>query len=685
MERSWSRCRCHCALPALARGALLFVALIPTVLMPAAAQSGKPDSGEPPADPFLDNLPTVEAASLHAQTLDQAPADVTIITRQEIRTHGYRTFGEALNSVRGFYMSSDQMYAYAGVRGFSLPGDFNTRFLVMIDGHPMTENIYSSNGFFEQDFGLDMDLVEKIEIVRGPSSALYGSNGIFATINVITISPVDFGPAYASTETGSFGQKKALLGGAYYLGKGANLLLSGSVVNDTGRNFFFPELNSAEFGNGRAVGMDGERAYHTFANLVWRDWNIVAYFNARDKSVPVAYDYEANSLFARASHVIDSRNFINAAYTRTRGPGNLRWQISYDSYRYRDRFDFITDPASPETGLLDRRSYADGDWLTSRLVYQVPAGVFGDLTAGAEVSADLRNLQYDREISPEPRSLLWISRPERSAAVFLQEEKRLSANWKIDVGARLDDTRYYGLFLSPRAALTYTQSPRTVYKFIYGRPFRNPNAYEQFYADGIAFLQAPPLKPETANTFEISAEHHFTNRISGTVDVYDYRLQNLIQAVYVGDQGASQFSNLTGARSRGLEFELGGKPRPWLEVSGSFAWQKANQQGSAVSFANTPAMISKFRWAAPASQRVTLGGGIESLSSRLSYEGSALRPVLLADLTLTVRQILAGLDLQFGVRNALNWSYTDPTGLSIDQVQADPRSIFVKLVWSRAR
>jgi outer membrane receptor for ferrienterochelin and colicins len=648
-----------------------------------SAKSGDADPSTP--DPFLDNLPTVEAASLHAQTLDDAPADVTIITRAQIRTYGYRTFGEALSSVRGFYMSSDQMYSYAGVRGFSLPGDFNTRFLVMINGHPMTENIYSSNGFFEQDFGLDMDLVEKIEIVRGPSSALYGSNGIFATINVITISPVDFGPAYASTETGSFGEKKAMLGGSYYLGNGANLLLSASVFNDVGRNFFFPELDTAEFGYGHAIGMDGERGYHTFANLVWRNWNITAYFNARDKSVPIAYDYSANSLFARASHVDDSRNFVNAAYTRTLGPGNLRWQISYDNYRYKDRFDFITDPTDPEVNLLDRRSYADGDWLTSRLTYQFHAGVFGDLTAGAEASADLRNLQYDLEISPEPQQLLSISRPERGGAVYLQEEKRLSAHWEIDLGARLDYTKYYGFFLSPRLALTYTPSQRTVYKFIYGRPFRNPNAYEQFYYDNIAFIQAAPLKPETANTFEISLQHHFSKRISGTVDVYDYRLRNLIQAVYLGDQGASQFANVAGALSRGVEFELGGKPRPWFEMSGSFAWQKANQQGSPTPFANSPAMISKFRLAVPAGRRITFGGGLESLSSRLSYGGDHLRHVLLADLTLTARRVLAAFDLQFGVRNALNWSYMDPTGLSLDDIQADPRSIFVKLIWSPAK
>jgi hypothetical protein len=65
-------------------------------------------------------LPTVEAAALHAQSLDDAPDDV-----------------------RGFYTTNDQMYTYVGVSGFSLPGDSNTRFLVMINGHPMTDAVYS--------------------------------------------------------------------------------------------------------------------------------------------------------------------------------------------------------------------------------------------------------------------------------------------------------------------------------------------------------------------------------------------------------------------------------------------------------------------------------------------------------------------------------------------------------------
>ncbi len=627
-------------------------------------------------DPFQEDLPKVEAAALHSQTLDEAPADVTVITREEIRTYGYRTLGEALAGVRGFYSSNDHMYSYTGVSGFSLPGDNNTRFLVMINGHPMTENVYSSNNYFEQDFGLDMDLVQRIEVVRGPSSALFGSNGILATVNVVTISPVDFAKNYATLEGGSFGQKKAMIAGSYYLGKGANLLISASVINNTGENLYFAELDLPQFGGGHAINMDGERGYHTFANLVWRNWNVMAYFNGRQKNVPLAWDYDANTFFSRGNHVDDSRNFISAVYSRSLGPGDLRWETSYDNYRYADRFDFAGD-----SGLLERNSYADGDWLTSRINYRLDVGVFGSLTSGLEASVDLRNLQYDREIYPQPSELLSISRPGRSAAIFLQDEKRLSARWSVDLGVRLDEHRYYGAFVSPRVAVSFQASPRTTYKFIYGRSFRDPNAFEQFYYDDIAFLQAGPLRPETANTFELVASHHFSHGISGVAKVYDYRLSNLIQAVYL-DNGGSTFENLEGSRAQGVEFELGGKPRAWLETTGSFSWQHAAEDGSGVRFANSPAYLAKVRWAVPAGRRVKFSNEWLWMSSRLTFAGDAVRPVLRADLTLTVQRLPFGSELQFGMRNALNWAYQDPVGLSLDEIAGEPRSLFVKFVWS---
>ena len=633
---------------------------------PAKAGSA---AATPAEDGLFGKIPIVEAAALHAQTLENAPASVTVVTAAEIRMFGYRTLAEALAGVRGFYFTNDGQYDYAGVRGLAIPGDFNTEFLVMLNGHPLTENIYSSNNFFAQDFGLDMDLVERIEIIRGPSSALYGSNGMLANINVVTKSPVDVAKFRASTEIGSFGEKKVLLSSSLDLGKGANLLLSTSVFNETGRELYVP-------GNGTAHRFDAQKGYHTFANLVWGHWSFTGYFNSRVMYVPFA---SGGSIFDdQGTRLRDSRNSIGVNYSREVGQSStLRWQLSYDQYRYDDRVDYPMDSGQIE----DNRTGNWGDWVTSQLTYSFAVPQFGTTTVGVQGSFEVRSLQINRDVSPVPSTILNISDPDRSGAVFAQQELPLASHWTAYLGLRVDHSRNFGGFASPRLALVYRPSERTSYKLVYGRPFRNPSTYERYFDDSLYQVANPRLTRETAQVFEGSVERKLRNSVTAIVNAFDYRLGSVIQGVWTSDT-LMQYQNAGAQRSSGMEFEAQTSPTSWLQADASFVVQKASEGVLGHGLPNSPSRIGKAKLAGPlVRNKLYLSGGFQYLSARATVTGALLRPVALADVTLSTKRLCRDFNLVFGIRNLFNWQYDQPVSLSIDRIRGDGRSFFLKAIW----
>ena len=132
----------------------------------------------------LGSIP-VYSASMHLQPSADAPSSVTVITAAEIQEQGYRTLAAILESVRSFYVTYDRNYSSLGVRGFERPGDFNTRVLLLVDGHRMNDNVYDE-AMIGTEFPIDIDMIQRVEIVRGPASSLYGSNALLAVINIVT-------------------------------------------------------------------------------------------------------------------------------------------------------------------------------------------------------------------------------------------------------------------------------------------------------------------------------------------------------------------------------------------------------------------------------------------------------------------------------------------------------------------
>jgi hypothetical protein len=163
---------------------LLLAAVMYQPSVRAAAGSG---TGEDLTSLSLEQLldVSVVGAPKYSQTQGEVAAAVSVITRQEIQAFGWRTLAEALASLPGLYSTYNLQATSIGARGFGLPGDFNTRLLVMIDGIRVNDPTYDA-GRFGWDFPLDLDLIERIEFIPGPGGAVYGQNAMLGVVNVIT-------------------------------------------------------------------------------------------------------------------------------------------------------------------------------------------------------------------------------------------------------------------------------------------------------------------------------------------------------------------------------------------------------------------------------------------------------------------------------------------------------------------
>ena len=213
------------------------------------------------------------------------PSSVSIVTADEIKKFGYRTLADILRSVRGFYVSYDRNYSYVGVRGFARPGDYNSRILLLVDGHRLNDNVFDS-ALVGTEGVLDVDLIERVEIIRGPSPSLYGNNAFFAVVNIITHRGRALQGAEVSGEGGSFDTYKGRLSYGRKFSNGVEGLLSGSYYTSEGQRLFYKEFNDPATNNGVAEHSDDDQVYSVFGKLSWQDFTLQGAYSSREKGIP---------------------------------------------------------------------------------------------------------------------------------------------------------------------------------------------------------------------------------------------------------------------------------------------------------------------------------------------------------------------------------------------------------------
>ena len=641
-------------------------------LAPALAQT--PDLSQASLEELM-NIKVI-SASKYLQSSESAPSLVTVITAEQIQQYGYRTLADILRSVGAFYVTYDRNYSYVGVRGFARPGDYNTRMLLLMDGHRLNDNV-DDWAYVGTEFILDVDLIERVEIIRGPASSLYGSNAFFAVVNVVTKRGPQIDGVELSAEAGSFNSYQ----GRVTYGKRLQpfeLLLSGTYYTSPGQNLFFPEFNSPSENFGLAAHGDDDRSRSLFAELGIKKFAFRAAYNLREKGIPTA---SFGDIFNHpGSRTFDIHRFFEAQYQTTLpGDWELSLRASHDFYHYWGRY-MWSDPAIPSP-ILNVDS-AWGEWWGSearltRILFDKHR-----LTAGFELRDNLRQDQQNYDLRPftpyfEQHHSSWVG------ALYLQDEFSLSSSFLFNLGIRHDQYSTFGGTTNPRLALIYRPREATNLKLLYGTAFRAPNVYE-LYLQSNSQIPNPGLRPESISTAELVLEQTLNRHLRLAVSGYHSRISGLISQIPDPETGLFIYRNWDKVSSKGLELELRGRWMGGLEGHAAYNLQRTNDRDTGQGLTNSPLHLAKLGVVVPV-VRNKLFASLDSwcTSRRRTLSGSSVGGFPVFNATLLSRQLGEHAEFSASLYNLFDRNYADPGSEEHrqDALQQDGRNFRVKLTF----
>ncbi|MDQ3169843.1 MAG: TonB-dependent receptor, partial [Acidobacteriota bacterium] len=405
----------------------------------------------------------VFGASERLQPVTEAPASVTIVTAAEIQRYGYRTLGDILRAVRGFVVTNDRNYSYAGVRGLSLPGDYNTRLLLLVNGHKINDNVYDQ-AYLGEELNLDTQMFERVEVIRGPSSSLYGTSAFFAVINVITRTGADVNGTWIDGSIGSLNTGMVRLTHGRELAGGVSFVLSGKhQVSDGVSRLYFDAFNAPATNNGIAQDLDAERVSTLYGQLKVRDVTFTLTTGQRRKVVPTASYYTLFNAHDPAEQTTDARTMLHGVWRRAFGGTALSADVPYDHLSYKGLYAYDGASVGSAQALATNYDFATGRRLGARL--QATRGLpwRQTVTAGAEIYAHITQKQWNYYDDPLLGTKL-SDRSARQTAVYVDDEMRVLPWLLLNGGLRHDRYAEFAR-TTPRAGVIVVPSPNHSFKY----------------------------------------------------------------------------------------------------------------------------------------------------------------------------------------------------------------------------
>lgn len=562
----------------------------------------------------------VYSAAKREQKTSEAPSSVTVVTSQDVRAHGWRTLSELLRSVPGIYVTNTRTYGSAGVRGFERSGDFGGRTLLLVNGHRMNDPLYDSAAIVE-DFILDLDLIDRVEIVRGPGSTLYGTNAFFAVINVITKRADQFDGFEASGEFGTFDAARGRLTFGTRGADGSETVISASGFTSDGKpDIYMPRLvGDIEGFDGVLRGGDNESATRYMGSHRRGGLTVEGFYVGRDKDTPPAY----GTVPYLPRHTFDARAFVEARYEHALSPdATLSTRLAYDWYKYVG--DYLYDIGEPE--FLLNKDFSQSETVSGELQLSFKPAAGHQATAGFEYRDNYRQLMQNYDVNPE-FYVLDIDPATKILGLYLQDEYRPSDRFGLTAGLRYDHYDSFGESVSPRLALVYGLDAATTLKLLYGEAFRAPNANEFYYEEVAAdysVVRNLDLQPEEITTYEVVCERQFGPNWRGSLAGFLNRATDMIDQYWYYDEADERdiyyFDNSSDdIEARGFELQADGQLGESTRIGASYSYTKTKDDATGEPLILAPENLFKAHLTAPVLPGAALlGVEVQHVSDRIN-------------------------------------------------------------------
>ena len=654
----------------------------------------------------------ISIATGTAKPIRFAPSVASVITIDDIQRSGARTLAEVLESVPGIHISDSVLFDddLISIRGVHTSN--NPQVLVLIDGVEVRHLFTAAR---PAGFRLPLGNVHRIEIIRGPGSAIYGADAFSGVINVITKSGQQINGTEFGARFGSFDSQDVWLQAGYSV-EDIDLAFSHEYTRSDGD--VNRMIESDGFGRSGAFRSEYE-IYNTQVKASLGNWHVRLHnwrlnnggngpggAQVLDDSGSVEADYYQFDLGYKSivsdGWLLDARAGYNQSQTDIDNvlfPEGIALQIAADGNPLGmggTVFDngLIGNP-SANAVIIDADIALTYD-LMSNHVFRFATGYTHEDFDTSETKnfgpGVLDTAENPFQVVPDDvvdvsnTDFVFIEDVTREVYYFsLQDEWKLADDWELTAGVRYDEYSDVGSTVNPRLALVWAAEYNLTAKFLYGRAFRAPSFTELYSQNNPAQLGNPDLEPETIDTYEAALDYQINRDMNLLVNVFYYEINDLIDLV--SDPAAGlRAQNAIDQKGQGLELSFTWQVSESVDFETNLSLQDIEDKNTGESVAGVAGsqLYTAVKW--NPFDDLRLATEINWVGGR-DREPNDLRDSVkdYALVNLTLRKSLPDLNLDMGlwVKNVFDEKAKEPSQMGPVFVETDypieGRSIFLDI------